>query len=150
LKKIAQIILSLILAFSIVIGYTGVTVYKMVCLTEQGKTIVSVTNITDECDHAIVPKSDCCLPAGKSKLQLQKTDNCCDYSYSLQKIEDTPVTQKVKNSTEHHLKVWQNFVAIFYMPFVLNNESKNIVFHSPPLKHQSTSNFLSRIQVYLI
>ncbi len=150
LKKIAHITLSLVLAFSIVLGYTGVTVYKMVCITEQGKTIVSVTNIADECNHAMTKKSDCCLPTGKTKPQLQKTDDCCDYSYSLQKIDDTPVTQKIKNSTEHHLNVWQNVVAIFYLPFVLNNESKNIVYHSPPLKHQSTKHFLSQIQIYLI
>lgn len=150
MKKLAHITLSLVLALSIVLGYTGVTVYKMVCATEQGKTIISVTNIADECNHAIAQKSDCCMPAGKTKPQLQKTDDCCDYSYSLQKIDDTPVTQKEKTSTEHHLNVWQNFVAIFYLPFILNNEATNIVYHSPPFKHQSTSYFLSKIQVYLI
>ncbi len=150
LKKLAHITLSLVLAFSIVLGYTGVTVYKMVCASEQGKIIVSVTNIADDCNHEVAQKSNCCLPAGKTKPKLQKTDDCCDYSYSLQKIDDTPVTQKIKNSTEHHLNIWQNVVAIFYFPFFLNNESTNIVYHSPPLRHKSISNFLSQIQVYLI
>lgn len=150
LKKIVNITLSLVLAFSILLGYTGVTVYKMVCEADQGKVIVSVVDIADECDHTTSHQDDCCLPISKKQKPNKKAVDCCEHSYSLQKIHDTPVTQKEKNSTEHHLNVWQNLVAIFYLPFVLNNNATNIVNHSPPPKHQSTSYFLSKIQVYLI
>lgn len=150
MKKLLHITLSFVLAISIVLGYTGVTVYKMVCAAEKGKVIVSVVDIADECDHTSAHQDECCLPVSKKQKTLAKATDCCDHSYSLQKIQETPVTQKEKISTEHHLIVWQNFVAIFYLPFILNNEATNIVYHSPPFKHQSTSYFLSKIQVYLI
>jgi hypothetical protein len=150
LKKLANITVSFILAFSIVLGYTGVTVYKMVCATEQGKVIISVLNIADECDHSVVQKSDCCLPASKSKPQAKKTDDCCDYSYSLQKIDDTPVTQKIKNSTEHHLNVWILPIALSPITLALTANKQHLGYHPPPLKHQNTHSYLSYIQVYLI
>jgi hypothetical protein len=149
-KKLVHITTSFILAFSIVLGYTGVTVYKMVCATEEGKVIVSVLNIADECDHAAAQKSDCCLPAGKSKPQVQKTDDCCDYSYSLQKIDDTPVTQKIKNSTEHHLIVWVLPAALLPSAAKIKVDEQNLVYHAPPIKHQTTQTYLNFIQVYLI
>jgi len=150
LKKLAHITLSLVLALSIVLGYTGVTVYKMVCATEQGKVIVSVLNIADECDHAVAQKSDCCLPASKSKPQAKKSDDCCDYSYSLQKIDDTPVTQKIKNSTEHLLSVWILPTALSPINLASTANKEHLGYHSPPLKHQNTHSYLSYIQVYLI
>jgi hypothetical protein len=149
-KKILRNTLSFLLALSIVLGYMGVTVYKMVCATEQGKTIVSVTNIADECEHAVTQKSACCLPSGKTKPQLQKTDDCCDYSYSLQKIDDTPVTQKTKNSTEHHLNVWVLPAALLPIAARIKVGEQNLVYHAPPIKYQTAQTYLSFIQVYLI
>ena len=132
------------------LGYTGVTVYKMVCATEQGKVIVSVLNIADECDHNAVQKSECCLPASKSKPQVKKTDDCCDYSHSLQKIEDIPVIQKIKNSTDHHLFVWVLPAALLPNNLALNVNEQHLGYQSPPIKHKTTPTFLSFIEVYHI
>lgn len=132
------------------LGYTGVTVYKMVCATDQGKVIVSILNITDGCDHSETQKSDCCLPASKSKPQLKKTADCCDYSHTLQKIDETPVVQKIKNSTEHHLNVWVLPDALLPVILALRAIEQHLVYHSPPIKHQTTPTYLSYIQVYLI
>lgn len=102
MKKIIHITLSIILAFSIVIGYTGITVFKMVCAAEQGKTIVSLVDVKDDCNHQQKAADDCCKPNKSQQANnTQVEKSCCDYSVELQKMEDQTLVNQIQSSANH-------------------------------------------------
>ena len=102
MKKIIHITLSIVLAFSIVLGYAGVTVFKMVCAAEQGKTTVSVVDVKDNCNHQQKVEDDCCKPnKAESTENNQVEKSCCDYSVELQKMEDQTLVNQIQSSANH-------------------------------------------------
>lgn len=107
LKKILHISLSLVLALSIVLGYTGVTVFKMVCASENGKVVLSVVDVKEECEHSREAEpDDCCKPVSKqNKPQEKETKSCCNYSYQFQKMDDESLVEQQQNSANHYLQV---------------------------------------------
>ena len=103
MKKIIHITLSLVLAFSIVLGYAGVTVFKMVCAAEQGKTTVSVVDVKDDCSHKQKQEvDDCCKPNKAASTENNEVEkSCCDYSVELQKMEDQTLVNQIQSSANH-------------------------------------------------
>lgn len=150
MKKLIHISISFVLAISIVLGYTGVTIYKMVCAAEQGITHVSVMIVEDDCDlHALPQTDDCCKPVAKTN-QVKDKHSCCDYSHTLQKLSAQTVTQKVKNSTGHYLQTIfkSNRVNAVVCLNTSNINTNHLAL--PPLLHLKKQPYLSFIQVYLI
>lgn len=80
----------------------------MVCASENGKTVVSITDAGNECSHKH-QKKDCCLPAAKQQEAQPETSSCCDYSYHFQKVDDETLVQQQLSSVGHVLPVmWLN------------------------------------------
>ena len=123
----------------------------MVCVAEQGKTLVSVINVEDDCDHHALPKVDACCKPNANNKQIKDEFSCCDYSHTLQKLNAQTVTQKVKNSTEHYLQTQYNIYGVSTdvgLNTSSNTFTKNL--ELPPLLHLKKQPYQSFIQVYLI
>ncbi|MES2691341.1 MAG: hypothetical protein V4658_13110 [Bacteroidota bacterium] len=106
MKKTFNISLSVLLALSIVLGYTGVTVFKMVCASENGKVVLSVVDVKNDCEHSKkAEQDDCCKPiAEKQEEHKDEKKSCCDYSHQYQKIDDKTLVQQQQNSANHYLQ----------------------------------------------
>lgn len=154
LKKLLHTTLSLLLSASIVFGYSGVGIYKMVCVAEQGKTVVSLTNVKDACQHEQEQQEEasCCHPKPKhhAAKKLSKP-SCCDYSFSLKKLDDETLVQSSKTANAPHssgVYVLYYPLAVSYAPFVEQICKANLI-KGPP-NHLRKQSYHSYIQVYQI
>jgi hypothetical protein len=78
-KAALRISLSLLLMFSLVLGYAGVPVYRMFCGME-GRMVVSVVDLRESCHHR--QKKSCC----HQEKAVSKPTACCDYSHSVSRL----------------------------------------------------------------
>jgi hypothetical protein len=149
-RKLLHIAVALFLSCCIVWGYTGIHVFKMVCSAENGKAVVSFTNVSNSCENHQQPrKKSCC--SHESAPQQEVAKSCCTYSYFHQNIEDESVTTPQQNSTNHYLQ------SIALNSMVCNNLNPLAVIrlnevkppNPPPAKHPKQG-YLSLIQTYLI
>lgn len=97
MKKIVNISISFTLAFSILLGYAGVPVYKMIC-EKEGKTIVSFVDMKEACKHNAENHSPkkCCQP-------VKETTSCCDYSSDFFQLHESTLISSQQNTTGHWL-----------------------------------------------
>ncbi|MES2559496.1 MAG: hypothetical protein V4590_07140 [Bacteroidota bacterium] len=107
MKKATNIFTACILSLSILIGYTGVPVYKMVCL-EDGHVSISITNDDASCHHEAETK-DCCKPIPK---QLPEPEGCCDFDNSFLQLEESSLVYTPQTATGHTL----NATLVLYAP----------------------------------
>lgn len=153
LKKLLHITLSLLLSASIVFGYSGVGIYKMVCVAEQGKTVVSLTNVKDACKHEQEQQeASCCHPKPKQQAaQKLSSPSCCDYSFSLNKLNDETLVQ---NSKTHHASlvsinsIGHQLVTLADASFIQELGEANLI-KGPP-HHLRKQSYISFIQVFQI
>jgi len=155
MKSIFKHISVYLLSLLIVTAYSGVSVFKMICAAENGKVLVSLTNIKDECNHE-APKQpqneeeDCCRK-NKQLKQVENTssDNCCDYAYLHLKLDDETLVQKPLQQAGHILPVlWFSFEVL---PINLPElHAQFIQTNPPPLLHLRKQPYLSFISTYLI
>ncbi|MES2779679.1 MAG: hypothetical protein V4651_07240 [Bacteroidota bacterium] len=131
------------MSLSILIGYTGVPVYKMVCV-EDGHVNISLTHDAAKCSHEMEAK-DCCKPAPK---QQSKPVNCCDFDNSFFQLQESSLVFAPQTGTGHTL----NATLVLYAPAKIiapltHSAAKKIVV--PPLlcrkQHQQ-----SRTQTFRI
>ena len=139
MKKLLHLSVSLILAFSILIGYTGVPVYKMIC-NEDGHVLVSLMDQQQNCKHNDNTK-DCCQPLKK------EASACCDYSSDFFQLHELTLIQESQNTAGHFLTATALFCYL-QQNFSPSNHSLNIRNNtSPPLsklKPKQTSQSLFR------
>jgi hypothetical protein len=130
LKKLAHISLSVILAFSILFGYAGVPVYKMIC-SEDGHVQVSLTHDDAACHHEKQSKS-CCTPK-QAKQEPKEERGCCDYSNAFFQLEEISPVAEQQNTTGHVLSA----IAVLFTPFTIEQHlaalSNSNILHAPPL-----------------
>jgi hypothetical protein len=131
------------MAFTIMFGYAGIPVYKMIC-TEDGHMEVSLSHDDAGCHHEQKAKS-CCAPK-QAKPQPVEPKGCCDYNNSFLHLEEiSPVTHP-QTSTGHFLSV----VAVLFTPFTIEellaiSYDKAIV-HAPPLMpHKQSQQSLTQV-----
>jgi hypothetical protein len=134
----------LLMALTIVVGYTGIPVYKMICL-EDGHTSISISEQPGECHHNLVQK-DCCTP---KHIAQKPTESCCAGASSFFRLHETTEIFPTQSSTGHilHASVFLHVAFNFNHHAVV---SRNIcAYNSPPplLRKQPVQ---SIIQVFLI
>lgn len=150
MKKHINIACSVLLALNIVLAYTGVTVYKMVCAAENGKTVLSVVDVKNECEHA-KKKDDCCRrPVAHQQPQKQQSKPCCDYSHLFQKIDDETLVQHPQCSANHFLPEIVLHTAFRSLFKVNKVEITPKLTEPPPLISLRKQSFQSFIQVFTI
>ncbi len=154
LKKLLHITLSLLLSASIVFGYSGVGIYKMVCVAEQGKTVVSLTNVKDACQHEQEQQEEasCCHPKPKHHAAKKLSNpSCCDYSFLLKKLNDETLVQTSKTIDAPYsssVYILYHTQAVSHIPFVQEICRANLI-KGPP-NHLRKQSYNSYIQVYQI
>jgi cytochrome c oxidase assembly protein Cox11 len=131
------------MALTIVVGYTGIPVYKMIC-TEDGHTVVSLSEEADDCHHKAV--LDCCTP--KHIKQNAPVESCCASSSNFFKLNESTEVHKQQNETGHLLTA----ITALFAPLNLQTYTSEVIATSsaaPPLlsRKQPAQSF---IQVYLI
>jgi hypothetical protein len=140
LKKLFNISLSFTLIAALLLGYTGVPVYKMVCGSE-GKTVVSFTDLKGACHHQ--EKKSCCKP------EKDKGD-CCDYFSEFFQLHELTLIKACQN-TAGHLPVSSTFhfgPVTFSLAVATTPVSCN---ESPPwCKVKPRPSFQSLLQTFLI
>lgn len=95
------------MSLSILIGYTGVPVYKMVC-AEDGHVSVSISNDDAACHHE-TDTEDCCKPIPK---QQSEPEGCCDFDNSFLQLEESSLVFAPQTGTGHTL----NATLVLYAP----------------------------------
>lgn len=149
MKKLLRISLALTLSCCLVGGYAGISVFKMICLAEQGKVVISFTDVRNTCTHEQTTKS-CCTPQSAPKQQ-QVDDHCCAYSYQYCSLEDQSVTSTIQNSTNHYLPITLVNQAAYTTWYKLAMARVNQVKPpDPPPGYPPNQPHLSFIQTYLI
>lgn len=132
------------MALTIVVGYTGIPVYKMICL-EDGHTSISVSAQGGECHHKAIVQ-DCCTP---KHISAKPTESCCAVANNFFKLNETTEVYQTQSSTGHLLhSITLLFAPVStYLTALTASEVKQ--YFSPPLlsRKQSTQ---SIIQVFLI
>lgn len=97
LKKLLHITVSFTLIASLLLGYTGIPVYKMAC--RHGSTKVSVLQLKDDCKHETEAdphnRKSCCKPVA------QTTPGCCDFSSDFLQLHELVIIKETQNSTGH-------------------------------------------------
>lgn len=148
MKKIFNIACSVFLALNIVLAYAGVTVYKMVCAAENGKTILSVVDVKNDCEHA-KKKDDCCRPVAQQHHE-EPSGDCCDYSHLFQKIDDETLVQQPQSSANHILPVVILHTAFHELFKAHQAEITREITDPPPLLTMRKQSIQSIIQVFTI
>jgi hypothetical protein len=128
------------MALSILFGYAGVTVYKMIC-SEDGHMQVSLMHDDAACHHQKNEK-DCCKPVKQQK----KTKECCDYNNAYLQLEEISPVHEQQNTTGHFLTA----VAILFTPYTieahLSATGNNAVAVAPPLiLHKQSQQSLTQV-----
>lgn len=124
----------------------------MVCASENGKVVLSVVDVKNDCEHSKkVKQKDCCKPVSE-KEQEHKAGNtsCCDYSHQYQKIDDETLVQQQQNSANHYLQciiINTNATILTISPLVSLMQSLAI---SPPPLLLKKQPFQAFTQSYLI
>lgn len=144
IKKALHIAVVFLLSLNIVFGYSGITIFKMVCHKKNGKTSYSLVRASNKNN---TPKKSCCK--SNHATQIAQQNNCCEYSYHHSKISTHALTKP------HYKNTYVNFVAS-------RPRATSIVWHIYAPQHQATKPlqgvtqqqqkqpFQSLIQVYLI
>jgi hypothetical protein len=130
------------MAISIVVGYTGIPVFKMICL-EDGHTSVSLTANAGECHHEKVTKS-CCAP---THIKTEQADECCALNSDFFKLSAQTEIHQIQSTTGHLLTA----VVVLFVPFLVNQilPSLSSNTEAPPL-FCSKQPAQSKLQVFLI
>jgi hypothetical protein len=149
LKRYINIACSILLALNIVLAYAGVTVYKMVCASENGRTVLSVVDVKSDCEHA-KKKADCCRPVVPHQEHNEQSKSCCDYSHLFQKIDDETLVQQPQSSTNHILPEIVLHTAFHELFKVQQAEVTCEITDPPPLISLRKHSFQSFIQVFTI
>ncbi|MFN7314006.1 MAG: hypothetical protein ACK5UI_11040 [Bacteroidota bacterium] len=155
MKSVFKHISVYLLSLLIVAAYSGVSVFKMICAAENGKVMVSLTNIKDECNHE-APKQlqsaeeDCCRKNKKpEKVKNTSSNNCCDYAYLHLKLDDETLVQKPLQQAGHILP--QLRFSFEVLPSNLPELHATLIqTNPPPLLHLRKQTYLSFINTYLI
>lgn len=134
----------LLMAFTIVVGYTGIPVYKMICL-EDGHTSISISEQDSECHHNLV-KQDCCSP---KHVQPKPAESCCAGASTFFKLHESTEVPFTLSSTGHVLFP----ITLFFAPqtaFIATNYTvATHQYGAPPLlAHKQPAQ--SIIQVFRI
>lgn len=136
LKKILHISFSVLIAFSILLGYAGVPVYKMIC-SEDGHIQVSLTHDDAACHHEKQAKS-CCAPKPAKQQHVAKA-GCCDYDNTFFQLEEISPVHPQQNTTGHLLTA----LAVLFTPFSVEEHLAAFcsidVSHAPPLTARKQS-----------
>lgn len=138
LKKHLNIAVSFLLIISILFGYAGVPLSKMIC-REDGNVKVSITETTEECEHHLHKevKRSCCAP-------IEAKDNCCDYAHAFYKIYTNTLVQQIKDKADFNL-----FQTAFTL-YQNNNFVVNTFITHPKPETQEQQQTLPFIQVFRI
>lgn len=125
----------------------------MVCASENGKIVLSVVDVQNDCEHSKkAMQDDCCKPLAEKENEYQsEKESCCDYSHQFQKIDDETLVQQQQNSTNHYLQC----IIIDMRADVLTGSpalASLIQIHSgpPPLLSLKKQPFQAFTQSYLI
>jgi hypothetical protein len=117
-----------ILALTIVVGYTGIPVYKMICL-EDGHTSISISQAGGECHHQAV-KQDCCSP---KHIKQKPTESCCANASNFFKLHDITEVSPTQSSTGHVLFPIDLFVSALPVFPVAAETQTTAPYAAPPL-----------------
>ncbi|AMS26578.1 hypothetical protein AEM51_05605 [Bacteroidetes bacterium UKL13-3] len=113
MQKVSNIFTVIVLSLCILIGYTGVPIYKMMC-NENGHTSVSISKDAVKCNHQTETK-DCCKPITAQKNNEQPT-GCCDFNNTFLQLHESSLVFAPQTSTGHILNpilsLFNNFKAI--------------------------------------
>lgn len=144
MKLFVNRILCVLLALTIVAGYTGVPVYKMIC-TEDGHTVVSISKDDDGCHHKTT--LDCCSPKHVEQ-KTEPAESCCANSSNFIKLHESTEVYPQQTQTGHLL----TSVAILFAPLAFTQKPIEVIGKStaaPPLlsRKQPAQSFT---QVFLI
>lgn len=142
MKKLAQLVTTALLIFSITLGYAGVPVFKMICKAEAGKVVVSIINPDDQCEHHQPEKPSCCH-------KEEKQAPCCDFSHHTVQLKD----ESLPTGDAPILKtpVFITYAIVWpYVAALLPASIASPELPRPPLLNPNIQSRLSHIQVYLI
>lgn len=106
MKLFAKKLFVLSMALTIVLGYTGIPAYKMICL-EDGHTTLTLSNSESGCDHN-EDISDCCKPT-----QSASSGDCCAFENNFLKLEELPLVKQPQVTTGHLLMFVDLWFPIF-------------------------------------
>lgn len=130
------------LTITIVVGYTGIPIYKMIC-SQDGHITVSIINKGLGCQHQSETK-DCC---SKDSPKDKNVSSCCNFDNTFSQLDESTLVSKQQTQTGHILSL----IGILVYPFQLENTTglnkqfniaHNLLLRQPPS--------LSFIQVFLI
>jgi hypothetical protein len=131
------------MALTIVVGYTGIPIYKMIC-NKDGHIVVSIAKNVAVCNHTAT--KDCCAP--KHIKQTTPAESCCANSSDFLKLHESSEV----NEQHNHLNQVATSIPILVAPILLthyNIKAKTHLTFPPPFlfRKQSTQSFT---QVFLI
>ena len=131
------------MALTIVVGYTGIPIYKMIC-NKDGHIVVSIAKNATDCNHSA--NKDCCSP--KHIKQTIPAESCCANSSCFLKLHESSEV----NEQQNHLSQVATSIIILVAPILLTHYNIKANIHSTfPLlflfRKQSTQSFT---QVFLI
>lgn len=129
------------MVFSILFGYAGVTVYKMIC-SEDGSIKVSLMHDDAACHHST--QKDCCKPVPVKPVQESK--DCCDYQNAFLQLDEISPVYEQQNSTGHILAV----TAILFTPYSVaaqySASLSTAPAHAPPLlQHKQSQQSITQV-----
>jgi len=126
----------------------------MVCAAEAGKTLVSLTNVADECDHhqePMVEQSSCCHNETVTENTEESTSpsDCCESSFVFKKLADQTIPQTEKSLAFPIATTEKSHLGIACVSLLLpEGEEANPINGPPP--HQRKQSYLSFIQTFRI
>lgn len=149
--KLTHKLITLVLAALMLVSSAGLMVFKMVCLTGEGETHVSLWEKANSCSHEkkVITKKSCCHVEEETTTQ-EESKPCCEFSHTYLKLDK--VTTPPTHSAIQFDAVWCIVPKQFSFAAIQQDyTTKNVVsLYCKPPPNSSGKSRLIAIQTFRI